>query len=258
MRFVVPATTSPGRAPLGCGPSDPAAVPLVGCLTPPAVSRQARARGGVSRRCRPGPFPVQSLPLARSTFTPLGVAASLAVGHRSRLVRRPCPGSPGFPRRPPPCGRADGRDLEAVAWFPPGLVRPFPRDRVEAIALPRRLRARPPASPGYFASSLGLGALLRARVRSRVAAVSRRLAAVALLGSPLQSLRPVLCSGPSCPARSPRACARASRRPGSLTQVVGGEPLPSVLREVHEGDEARLGDRRRASPATVPPLGGSP
>jgi len=141
-----------------------------------------------------------------------------------------------------------GADPNTVAWFPPGLVRPFPHDL--AVTLPRRLRARSPDSPGEPpAPSTSERCSVRECVHTR-----RRfpVAARSLLssGSPLQSLRPVLCSGPSCPARSPRACARASRRPGSLTHDVGGEPVPSVLSEVHEGGvpaSAIVDVRRRRS-----------
>jgi hypothetical protein len=118
MRFLIPATTSPGRAPLGCGPSVPAAVPLVGCLTPPAVSRQARADGDVSRRCRPGPSPCRAFP--------------------SRAARSPLSG----PLRPSPLvtGRAwcDGRALD-----PPG----FPDAHLRSIALMGATRKRWPGSP---------------------------------------------------------------------------------------------------------------
>jgi len=207
----------------------------------------------------PGTFPCRAFSsrTARSPLSGPRAPSSLVTG---------APGAttvPWIPRvSPTPASVRSalmGADPNTVAWFPPGLVRPFPRvPPLRAVALPRRLRARSPDSPGEPpAPSTSERCSVRECVHTR-----RRfpVAARSLLssGSPLQSLRPVLCSGPSCPARSPRACARASRRPGSLTQDVGGEPVPSVLREVHEGGEARLGDRRRASPATVPPLGGSP
>jgi hypothetical protein len=57
-------------SPMGCGPSVPAAVPPVGFLTPRAVSRQARAGGDVSRRCRPGPSPFRAFP-SRAARSPL-------------------------------------------------------------------------------------------------------------------------------------------------------------------------------------------
>ena len=205
MRFLVPATTSPGRAPLGCGPSVPAAAPPLGSFTPPAVSRQAQAGGDVSRRCRPGPLPVQSLPLARSTFTPLGAAASLAVGHRRAWCDVRSLDPPGFPD-----ARVHSIALMGATWtWWPGSPRgSCVRFHVTAFEGGRVCSA--PSGPyagitRHFTSSLGLGALLRARVRSRATPVSRRRAAAALLGvaPPEPSSGPVL--GPFVPrAVTPR------------------------------------------------------
>jgi len=257
MRFLIPATTSPGRALLGCGPSVPAAVPPTGFLTPSAVSWQARARGGVSRRCRPWDLPrPEPSPRAQHVHPSRGRCCPRRWSPE-RLVRRPFPGSPGFPRRPRSSWPAlMGADPNTVAWFPPGLVRPFPRDL--AVTLPRRLRARPPDSPGDLQLPRPRSLAPCANPFTLDAGFPSPRGRCSPRGAPLQSLRPVLCSGPSCPARSPRACARASRRPGSLTRIVGGGPSLAMLREVHDDRRTHLGGHRRASSTTVPPLGGSP
>jgi len=248
MRFLVPATTSPGRALLGCGPSAPAAVPPPGFLTPSAVSWQARACGDVSRRCRPWDLPVQSLLLAHSTFTPLGAACSLVVGDRSAWCDDRSLDPPGFSDARVRPIRADGRGPEHGGLVPPGA-------RASVSTRPRGHASPAPSGPiaGLTRQAPAPSTSERCSVRECVHARRRfPVAARSLLssGSPLQSLRPVLCSGPSCPARSPRACARASRRPGSLTHDVGGEPVPSVLSEVHEGGvpaSAIVDVRRRRS-----------
>jgi hypothetical protein len=232
MRFLVPATTSPGRALLGCGPSAPAAVPPPGFLTPSAVSWQARACGDVSRRCRPWDLPVQSLLLAHSTFTPLGAACSLVVGDRSAWCDDRSLDPPGFSDARVRPIRADGRGPEHGGLVPPGArASVSTRPLLRAITLPRRLRARPPESPG---TSPAPSASEPCSARESVHAQLRfPVAARPLLssGSPLQSLLPVLCSGPSCPARSPRACARAHERRGGLPRAVGGEPVARSPRE---------------------------
>jgi hypothetical protein len=118
MRFLIPATTSPGRAPLGCGPSDPAAVPLVGCLTPPAVL----GRPGLTAMFHAAA--VQDLSPCRA--------------FPSRAARSPLSG----PLRPSPLvtGRAwcDVRALD-----PPG----FPDARLRSIALMGATRKWWPGSP---------------------------------------------------------------------------------------------------------------
>jgi hypothetical protein len=197
---------------------------------------------------------VQSLPLARSTFTPLGAAASLAVlvtGAPWCDVRALDP--PGFPDAHPRSIALMGATRKRWPGSPRGScvrfhVIAFEGDRASSApsgpyAGLTRLSPAPSASELFSA----------ARVRSRSTPVSRRRAAVALLGvaPPEPSSGPVL--GPSCPARSPRACARASRCPGSLTLDIGGEPVPSVLREVHEGGvpASAVVDVRRRRPCRL-------
>jgi hypothetical protein len=203
MRFLVPATTSPGRALLGCGPSAPAAVPPPGFLTPSAVSWQARACGDVSRRCRPWDLPVQSLLLAHSTFTPLGAACSLVVGDRSAWCDDRSLDPPGFSDARVRPIRADGRGPEHGGLVPPGA-------RASVSTRPRGHASPAPSGPiagltRQDSSSLDLGALLRARMRSHSTAVSRHRAVAALFGvaPPEPSSGPVL--GPFVPrAVTPR------------------------------------------------------
>jgi hypothetical protein len=203
MRFLVPVTTSPGRAPWAAGRPFPprfrpwGVSPLRRFPGRPGLAAMFHA-AAVQDLPRPEPSPrAQHVHPSRGRCVPRRWSPA-------RLVRRPFPGSPGFPRRPPPSDRADGRDLEAVAWFPPGLVRPFPRDRFGRSRFPGAFGPERRTHPA-LTSSLGLGALLRARVRSRPAPVSRRRAAVALLGvaPPEPSSGPVL--GPFVPrAVTPR------------------------------------------------------
>jgi len=137
--------------------------PLARCTTDAWRSRAARAPSREHASTIPGTFPVQSLPLAHSTFTPLGAAASLVVGDRRSWCDERAVNPPGFP---------DARDLRP-ALMGAGLAR-WPGsplgscDRFSAASRPRLLGALGSVRRAHpaLASSLDLGALLRARIRS--------------------------------------------------------------------------------------------
>jgi hypothetical protein len=205
MRFLVPVTTSPGRAPWAAGR------PFPPRFRPWGVSPLRRFPGRPGLAAMFHAAAVQDLPRPEPSPRAQHVHPS-----RGRCVPR---------RWSPARAWCDVRSLD-----PPG----FPDARLHPIALMGATWRRWPGSPRgscvrfhatafegdraspapsgpyagltrHFTSSLGLGALLRARVRSRPAPVSRRRAAVALLGvaPPEPSSGPVL--GPFVPrAVTPR------------------------------------------------------
>jgi len=201
-------------SPMGCGPSDPAAVPPVGYLSPSAVSWQTRAGGSCFTPLPSRTFPVQSLPLARSTFTPLGAAASLAVGHRRAWCDVRSLDPPGFP---------DAHILAAAlmgatwTWWPGSPRGSCVRFHVTAFEGGRASSAPSGPYAGLTRHSPAPSASEPCSARESVHARRRfPVAARPLLssGSPLQSLRPVLCSGPRAPRGHPARALELHDVPG--------------------------------------------
>lgn len=126
---LAPVTTSVERAPSGRRRPRPLPVPSSGSLNLSTVSWQARPRGLVSCRCRPGP-PFRAFPSQRAQ-TPLSRPAAPLRSSTEVQDARPDTLSPLVSPTPAP--------VDAVAWIPQRLWAPFPQ--------PSRAASRSPWAP---------------------------------------------------------------------------------------------------------------
>jgi hypothetical protein len=168
LRFPVPSTASPARAPYeaGChlrlGSALRLSQPLSGFL----ASASFVALFHATASSWDPPFRVFPSQRAR---TPLEAACSLAVIHQRSETHRPTSYRPRFRRRP---------RFHAVAWFPRELWAPFPQTECLLPGCPgsRTVKRTHPASFTCF------GALFPLRIRSYSAQVAPNRAADTLLG----------------------------------------------------------------------------
>ena len=242
-RFRAPSTTSPGLAPCATGHPPPAAVPLSGSLSLPAVCQHTRA----SRPCfMPqtvrGVLPSERCSSLRIAGPSRGSLAPLRFSVAVPEVRCAWPRPPGFTPLARPAPGSPGLPLELARRF-----------RQAGAWLPRRAGPRspgPPRSCGFVRFEAFLPARVRAPERRSPGAHEPLLSWV----SALQSFEPIRASGSRDPTN------HSVRRGASAASSWGASPRRQVksLRPRSRVDLVDASMRRATAHRRAPPHGGVP